>query len=122
MPGNIIKTLGAAQTLDFAAVSSGVTAGVMQEYGTLNNEVCGFPLVTAASGVSHSVVVGGVEVEYDSPTGDTPAIGALVYYDDVEDEVTTTAGGHFYCGRASKLKGSETRVRFILNSPQVTNT
>lgn len=79
--------------LEFTAPSGGVVAG----NGYLIGSIFGVARTTAAEGAAFILDTGGV---YTLPkkAGDTPAQGAVVYWDDTNKYVTTTASGNTKIG------------------------
>lgn len=81
------------KALTFTAGSGGVTGGTGVKLG----QIFGVIEADAAEGELYTVQTEGV---YNLPKndGDTPGIGALVYWDDTAKDVTTTASGNMLIG------------------------
>jgi len=74
----------------------------------------GVAATTAASGADVVIKTNGV-FDVKAKSTDTPAIGAKLYWDNTNKEITTTATSNLLCGIALVAKASgDTTVRMIL--------
>lgn len=83
--------------------------------GVLVGALFGVAAVSAPLGRSIEIATRGV---YDLPkkAGDTPAVGARLYWDDAAKVITTTAGSNAYVGTAAEAAiGSTAVARVRLN-------
>ena len=106
MSTNFVKS---GEILDLAAPYA-VAAGA----GALVGSVFGVSLNTLANGVTGPFAIKGV-FDLLLHSGDTPAPGALVYWDNTNKYVTTTSTSNTKIGVAENAVASGTVVRVRLN-------
>lgn len=106
------KFVQPGRVLDYANGGTARASGAVVVVGTL----VGVCLSAIAANTTGSVQVCGVFTLPKLST-DTPAQGALVYWDTANSRITTTSSGNTLAGVAAVAAGSgETTVNVLLNS------
>jgi predicted RecA/RadA family phage recombinase len=97
------------KVLDYANGSTARASGDVVVVGTM----VGVCLAAIAANAVGSVMIAGV---FDVPKlgTDTPAQGALVYWDATNSRMTTTASGNTLAGKAFEAAGSGTTTMKVL--------
>ncbi|MEM7223006.1 MAG: DUF2190 family protein [Pseudomonadota bacterium] len=100
--------------LTVAAPTGGVVSGGV----VLINKMLGIAAFDAAEAAEVEVAVAGV-FEVPKKSTDAPAVGALLYWDTANGEMTTTASGNTKAGYAAEAAGSGATVVKIRLTPGV---
>lgn len=106
------KFVQPGRVLDYANGSTARASGA----GVVIGGVFGVCLGAIAANATGSVQICGV-FELPKLSTDTPAQGALLYWDNTNSRLTTTASGNTLAGVAATAAGSgETTVNLLLNA------